>query len=221
VQTQSVFLKETEELRDLRVLEEIERNPHVSQRELASSLGVALGIANACVHTLVRKGLIKIRGESNRSITYHVTKQGLAHKARLALQWTANTIDFYRQARSQVSSRLATLRDAGVQRALLYGADEVAELAVMVAPEVGIEIVGVVAPEGPRVSALLVGLPVRGLEAVADGGFDSVIAAVAPSEDGIARLADALADARAVAGVYALTGQTILRPGARRSETKR
>ena len=46
--------------RDLRLLDEVARDASVSQRSLAKSLGVALGLTNLYVKRLVRKGYIKI-----------------------------------------------------------------------------------------------------------------------------------------------------------------
>lgn len=197
--------------RNLRALEAIEENPRISQRELAARLGVALGIANACVHTLVRKGLIKIRGESNRSITYHLTKAGLAQKARLAMEWTVNTIDFYRQARQQMRDQLGALAARGVGTAVVYGADEIAELLLMVAAESGIRVVGVVAPEGPRVSDRVFGMQVQRIADLEGIEFDSVVLAVQPSGAARAELVEALKRVRPVP-VYTLGGALLWAP---------
>lgn len=158
------FLREAEALRDLRVLEEIERNPEVSQRQLANSMGVALGVANACLHALVRKGMIKIRGESNRSISYHLTKKGAGYKGTLALQWTRNTLDFYRVARANLSQRMAKLPALGVERVVLVGVDEQVEIASIVAPETGVQVTAAIRREGTYLGESVSGAPVVGLE---------------------------------------------------------
>lgn len=169
------FLKETETLRDLRALEEIENNPGLSQRELASSLNVALGIANSCIHTLVRKGLVKIRGENNRSITYHLTKKGLIHKGLLAMEWTKNTIDFYRQARQQVALGLAFLAQERIKTIVLYKMSELTEIAVIVAVEAGVEIVGIIASKDTCPKDNFLGVPVGGLELLKGKRPDAVV----------------------------------------------
>lgn len=151
-------------LRELRTLEEIERNPSVSQRQLASELGVAVGVANACVRTLVRKGLVKIRGESNRSITYHITKEGRLQKAALAVEWTNNTIDYYVQARRRIGELLGTLASLGVGRAALFAANEAAELVVMLAPAAGITVTDIIGIERARIAETIGTLPVVELE---------------------------------------------------------
>lgn len=140
----NIFLKPTDELRNYQVLEEIEKNPSISQRDLAKKLNIALGIANSCIHTLIRKGLVKIRGENNRSVTYHLTKKGILHKSVLAFEWTKNTIDFYRQARQQIVSRLNFLSDQGVRKIVLYGISEITEITAIVVRETNLDIINII-----------------------------------------------------------------------------
>lgn len=174
--TQPVHTPESD-LRELRVLERIESNPHVSQRQLASELGVALGVANACVSTLVRKGLVKIRGESNRSLTYHLTKQGVLHKAALALEWTNNTITDYVTARATVRGQLDALLDRGIARVALLGADEAAELIALIAPQAGITVVAAIDAGGRRIGDTLAGVPVAAVGVLEPDALDAVLVA--------------------------------------------
>lgn len=44
-----------------RVLRVLERNPDLSQRQIARELGVSVGAVNYCLGALVEKGLIKVR----------------------------------------------------------------------------------------------------------------------------------------------------------------
>ena len=169
------FLKETEALRDLRVLEAVEADPGVSQRELARDLGVAVGVVNACLRALVRKGMIKVRGENNRSVTYHLTKSGLLHKSGLALEWTRNTLGFYRQARTQVAENLAQLAAEGHRQAVVFGAAELGEIAVLVAPHSGITVAGVLADGATPLGDDIAGVAVTQL---ADAGALSLAGTV-------------------------------------------
>ena len=47
--------------RDLKLLEAVQQNSHVTQRSLANKLGIALGLANIYLKRLMRKGFIKCR----------------------------------------------------------------------------------------------------------------------------------------------------------------
>lgn len=200
------FLKETETLRDLRALEAIEKNPNLSQRELAHSLDVAVGIANACIHTLVRKGMIKIRGDNNRSITYHLTKQGLIHKGILAMEWTKNTIDFYRQARHQVALELSCLAKEGIKTTVLYGAGELAEIAVIVASESGIAIAGVITTGSSEKDNFL-GVPVGGIKILEEKNPDALAICVELDSKGRKKLERELEKIGSKIKVYDLTSR--------------
>ncbi|MCL6473237.1 MAG: winged helix-turn-helix transcriptional regulator [Firmicutes bacterium] len=170
-----VFLKEAEALHSLRALEEIEKNPKISQRELSNRLGVALGITNALLKTLVRKGLIKIRGENNRSLTYHLTRAGVLAKSQLAVKWTLNTIDFYRQARKDVFKKLQELAEQDVKTVALYGRNELAEIAAIVAPEVKLEIIAIIDDQASDGKKVFLGYPIMSFEDLATKQLDAII----------------------------------------------
>ncbi len=201
------FLKETEALRDLRVLEAVEADPGVSQRELARDLGVAVGVVNACLRTLVRKGMIKVRGDSNRSVTYHLTKSGLLHKSALALGWTRNTLGFYRQARAQVSDHLAHLAAEGHRCAVVFGAAELGEIAVLVAPHAGIAVAGVLADGATPLGGDIAGTPVTQLADVGVFADAAPVDLVVLSEDASAEQLRALAGAFPAAARFSLLGR--------------
>ncbi len=170
-----VFLKEAEAMHSLRALEEIEKNPKISQRELSNHLGVALGITNALLKTLVRKGLIKIRGGNNRTLSYHLTHAGVLAKSRLAMQWTLNTIDFYRQARQNLAQRLIALTTEGVSTVALYGSQELVEIATIVAPETGLKVVGIIGDPNSKSGGFIFGYPIINPEQLANLGLDAII----------------------------------------------
>lgn len=151
---------DNEAARELAVLEAVEVNPSVSQRALARDMGVALGVVNACIRALVRKGLLKIQGESNRTITYHLTHEGALRKATLAVTWTRNTFEFYRSARRQVGEHLASLAAQGHRVAAVYGASELAEIAVLVSAGSGLEIVVAVPGQEHALGEEILGVPV-------------------------------------------------------------
>jgi len=199
------LVKDTEAMREMRTLEAIEANPHVSQRELAADLGVALGIANACVRTLVRKGMIKIRGENNRSMTYHLTKKGVGHKGALAMQWALNTVDFYREARVCVGATLASLSSVGVKRLVLWGASELAEIAYIAARPAGVEIVGIVGDTESYIKDSLVEVLIGGAEIIYDLEPDAIAITLLQPADEVAAVRDevcALVPGMRVVGIF-------------------
>ena len=71
----------------LKVLQLLEANPHLTQRELARELGISLGKANYCVRALLSKGFVKVknfRQSTNKlAYLYLLTPDGVAAKAEL------------------------------------------------------------------------------------------------------------------------------------------
>ena len=45
--------------RELQILEEMEFDPRISQRNLSQKLGIALGLANLLIKSMVQKGYVK------------------------------------------------------------------------------------------------------------------------------------------------------------------
>ncbi len=71
----------------LHVLQEIERNPKVTQRGLAQKLEISLGKINFLINALIDKGIIEIKNFKNAknklAYMYLLTPQGIKIKIQL------------------------------------------------------------------------------------------------------------------------------------------
>jgi DNA-binding MarR family transcriptional regulator len=144
----------------LGLLASIERNSAVTQRKIAGELGIALGLANAYLRRCVRKGLVKVSQVPLNRYAYYLTPQGFIEKSRLTAEYLAVSFNFFRRARSECVALLAGCAAAGWCRVALYGAGELAEIAVLSAGDAGIEIVCVIDSE--RAGRRCGGVPVVG-----------------------------------------------------------
>jgi DNA-binding MarR family transcriptional regulator len=142
----------------LGVLDAIGRNNALSQRRLASELGVALGLINAYLKRCTTKGLVKVRSAPAGRYMYYLTPRGFAEKSRLSIQYLYVSFRYFRQARSELAELLRTAKANGVKRVLLAGRSELAEIAVLCALEQQIEIAGLVDFDGSK--ATFIGRPV-------------------------------------------------------------
>lgn len=70
-----------------RILRLIEERPEISQRELASELGVSLGKSHYLLKALLDKGLVKMgnfrRHDNKLAYMYHLTPSGIAAKLKM------------------------------------------------------------------------------------------------------------------------------------------
>ena len=84
---------QTSSERELDLLESIHqasRPPH--QRDLARAIGLSLGMTNAILKRMARKGWLSIRKINNRNIQYIVSPQGLEAIARRSYSYLRRTI---------------------------------------------------------------------------------------------------------------------------------
>ena len=63
--------------KELIILEQIQNNPHVNQRDLATVAQASLGMTNAILKRFAAKGLITIKKVNNRNIRYALTAEGM------------------------------------------------------------------------------------------------------------------------------------------------
>jgi len=74
-----------------RVLKALEANPNLSQRQLATELGISVGKANYCVKALIDAGWVKARNfrNSNNKLAYAyvLTPSGIRRKTKLTMRF--------------------------------------------------------------------------------------------------------------------------------------
>ena len=95
--------------RDLQLLNEVEQDAGVTQRSLATKLGVALGLTNLYLKRLARKGYIKISTIPSHRIKYLLTPRGMAEKSRLTYAYMQYSLSYYREMRERLKHVFAGL----------------------------------------------------------------------------------------------------------------
>jgi DNA-binding MarR family transcriptional regulator len=122
----------------------VDNEAHVSQRQLAVKLGVALGLVNSYVKRCVKKGLIKVRHVPSRRYAYYLTPQGFAEKSRLTAEYLSSSLSFFRKARAESAALLAEAERRQWARIGLYGASDLAEIVILSAAEQDVAVAAVV-----------------------------------------------------------------------------
>ncbi|HMV43208.1 MAG TPA: MarR family EPS-associated transcriptional regulator [Leptospiraceae bacterium] len=91
-----------------KIFKAIEENPEVSQRELASLLGVSLGKTNFCLQALMEKGWIKMQNFKNNknklAYAYLLTPSGIEEKARLTVRYLRIKMQEYEMLKKEIEN---------------------------------------------------------------------------------------------------------------------
>ena len=130
--------------RDLFLLTELEKDGSVTQRSLATKLGVALGLTNLYLKRLARKGYIKVTTIPSHRIRYLLTPQGFAEKSRLTYLYMQYSLSHYRDMRGRLREMLSRATGRGVKRVVICGTGEFAEMAYLSLREMNLTLVGFV-----------------------------------------------------------------------------
>ena len=130
--------------RNLQVLGEIESNSRVSQRTIASSLGIALGLTNAILRKLMHKGWVTTRALPANRLAYYLTPKGFAEKSRLVMEHVKNTTSFFYNVRGIISQKIQELMDKNsIKTVAIFGTDVLAETAYLSVKELELELTGI------------------------------------------------------------------------------
>jgi EPS-associated MarR family transcriptional regulator len=96
------------EERQLKVMRLLENSPEMTQRDLASTLGISLGAVNFCLKALVDKGWIKIdnfnKNPNKLGYLYLVTPKGIAAKTKLTMQFLKRKLIEYDELKTEIET---------------------------------------------------------------------------------------------------------------------
>lgn len=91
-----------------RVMKILEEHPEISQRELASKLGLSLGGINYSLSALVEKGFVKARNfsENNSKLKYAylLTPRGIKEKSELTYRFLQRKMKEYEDLKIEIES---------------------------------------------------------------------------------------------------------------------
>jgi len=124
--------------RELKLLEQIESDPDVSQATLADQLGVAVGTVNWHLKRLIAKGYVKVKKLQRRKLRYLITPEGIAFRARLTIHYIETSMRLYHRVREQVMEQLESVQNAGYSHVVVQGDGDIADICRLTCLEKGI-----------------------------------------------------------------------------------
>lgn len=122
---------------------ELEEGSPISQREIAGSLGIALGLVNNYLKNLVQKGYVQVKAYPRNRFAYLLTPKGFAEKSRLAYQQVAYFNKLFRVVRGDSRLLFQKLRAEGVESVAFCGVDEFSEIVYLSLQEARLRLDGV------------------------------------------------------------------------------
>jgi DNA-binding MarR family transcriptional regulator len=173
----------TDPYRSLQILDKLSNNDSLTQRELSSSLGIALGLVNSYIKNLIKKGYITVKAIPSKRYAYYLTPKGFTEKTRLTYDLLHDYTRVYREARKNLTELFHDLQKNGVKRIVFAGVDEVAEIAYITLQETKLELVAVADTEGTRENFF--NWKIHPLSAITDMEYDCVVVTTYLKKDNV------------------------------------
>ena len=139
---QSLYLQ-SPRLNQLNILREVAANAHVTQAELARRCSLSVAMVNNYMKELCGFGLLEYHRKTAKSVTYHLTASGTKHLEALQWRQLEEMVGMFVAAKDQIRKRI----DAGscrmVQRVVVIGVGNLAQLAFHALELSGANILGI------------------------------------------------------------------------------
>jgi EPS-associated MarR family transcriptional regulator len=89
-----------------RVMHLLETTPDLTQRELATRIGISVGAINYCVNALIDKGWVKMHNfahsKNKFKYAYLLTPKGVVEKSRLTRNFLARKLAEYERLKNEI-----------------------------------------------------------------------------------------------------------------------
>ena len=105
-------MKNKDEL--FKILREVEKNPNMTQRELATNVNFSLGKLNYCLQALKKKGLIKIKNFSKNKNIFNpksknnyfdmLTAKGISKKTSMGINFLKRKMVEYNEIKREIEN---------------------------------------------------------------------------------------------------------------------
>ena len=105
------------------LLNEIGKDPMVTQANLSKRLGIAVGSVNWYVKRLIHRGWVKVSHLDRTRLKYDLTKEGMAVFTQRALSYARDSLQVYGNFRRKAKVLVAELQQRGIRQVYLEGED--------------------------------------------------------------------------------------------------
>ena len=184
------FFSPTSELKELLLLQHIEKNPDTTQKEIAKVINGAKSMVNVYIDNLEENGYMVRDYQSAKIVYYNITPEGVKRKNYLAITYFHELLKLYRLAEENIENFLIRLENKGYRNVLVYGAGEVAETILGIIKgrtDKPLKVLALIDDDEERQGKELLGYKIISREEIKEYEHDGVVITSYTFEDDITR----------------------------------
>jgi DNA-binding MarR family transcriptional regulator len=174
----NTFFKPTPLYKEFMILDLIEKNKDITQREISEFIGVAVSMINSYIDQYEQKGYIKRKYLSAKTVEYFVTKKGIERRKLLNIEYLKASQILYSSAKENIEQFLIQIEEKGFSNILLYGAGEVAEIllqSIVIDKNKSVNILAVIDDDENKLGHSLVSTKIISLIEINDIKHDGIL----------------------------------------------
>ena len=105
-----------------------DRPRSISQRHIAESTGLSVGLVNAILKKLINTGYVKISHLNKKQVQYFLTTEGFSQKLVQSYSYIVDTIGHYKKLEQKISDMVVELYSQGYEKFYIEGNGAVRDL---------------------------------------------------------------------------------------------
>lgn len=130
-------------LNQLNILKEVAADAHITQAELAKRCSLSVAMVNNYMKELCRMGLMEYHRRTIKNVTYHLTPEGEAELESLRRELFKKMVDMFANAKEHIRQRILSQSPTKLQRVVLFGCGDLAQLAFLALERTDVRILGI------------------------------------------------------------------------------
>jgi len=179
------FFKPTLLYKEFMILDLIEKDANITQREISRIIGVAVSMTNAYIENFVEKGLIKKKKHSTKTVEYFITKKGMERRKLLNIGYLNSTQQLYNSAKENIDRFILQIKQSGIRKIILYGAGGVSEILLNCVSISNLQIIALIDDDYSKHGKYFNGFLIQESNIISDLIYDGILVATYNHKDAI------------------------------------
>ena len=138
------YISPTKYTRSLSVLLSIHKTPDASQHKIARRSDLSSSMVNNYIKQLKRDNLITVEGETNRTLSYHLTPLGKDKLKDALVSFSTEIMQLYGFVKFEIAHILQGFYEEGIRTLVLFGVAETAEVVFAAIKRTPLVVIGTV-----------------------------------------------------------------------------
>lgn len=130
-------------MNQMNILKEVSLNAHITQAEIAGHCLLSVAMVNNYMKELCAGNWLEYHRKTTKSVTYHLTQSGTQYLQNLQLEMINEMVQMFVMAKELIRDRILSQAKTDLQRVVLYGSGNLAQVAFHALELAGARILGI------------------------------------------------------------------------------